>query len=78
MYPGEWDRMNVRALVGKTWLCAVIRQIITILRPFKPKRAGRNGSKTKDAGVSTLKQVCSGRYSGTSKLSSRRFERAQD
>ena len=37
---------------------AVIRgctRIITVLRPVTPKRAGTNGSKINDAGVSTLK-----------------------
>ena len=39
-------------------------------------RAGVSGSKINDDGVSTFKQACSERYSGSLKLSSRRFEHA--
>ena len=52
--------------------------ILTVQRPVTPKRAGASGSKINDDGVSTFKRACSGRYSGSLKLSSRRFERAQN
>ena len=81
VYPGEKDRANTRlarALVGTTRISADIREILTVQRPVTPKRAGASGSKINDDGVSTLKQACSGRYSGSLKLSSRRFERAQN
>ena len=44
-------------------------RIITVLRPVTPKRMGTNGSKINDAGVLTLKEACSRRYSGTLKRS---------
>ena len=64
--------------MGTTRISADIREILTVQRPVTPKRAGASGSKIKDDGVSTLKQACSGRYSGSLKLSSRMFERAQN
>ena len=64
--------------MGTTRISADIREILTVQRPVTPKRAGASGSKINDDGVSTLKQACSGRYSGSLKLSSRRFERAQN
>ncbi len=54
-----------------------IREILIVQCPVTPKRAGASGSKFDD-GVSTLKQACSGRYSGLLKLSSRRFVRAHN
>jgi hypothetical protein len=79
--PGEKDRANprlARALVGTTRISTDIREILTVQRLVTPKRAGASGSKINNGGVSTLKQACSGRYSGSLKLSSRRFERAQN
>ena len=81
VYPGEKDRANTRlarALVGTTRISAEIRKILTVQHPVTPKRAGASGSKIKDDGVSTFKQACSGRYSGSLKLRSRRFERTQN
>ena len=48
--------------------------------PSRPpyKCAGASGSKINNDGGSTFKQACSGRYSGSLKLSSRRFERTQN
>ena len=80
-YPGEKDRVNTwlaRALVGTTRISAEIREILTVQRPVTPKRAGASGSKINDDSVSTFKQAYSGRYSGSLKLSSRRFERAHN
>ena len=57
-------------------ISAEIREILTVQRPVTPQRAGASGSKINDDSVSTFKQACSGRYSGSLKLSSRRFERA--
>ena len=40
------DRVNawlVRALVGTTWLCVVVSEIITILCPIMLNCAGTNG-----------------------------------
>ena len=77
--PGEKDHANmrlVRALVGTTQISADICEILTVQRPVTPKRAGASGSRINDDGISTLKQACSRRYSGSLKLSSRRFERA--
>ena len=52
--------------MGTIWISADIREIlITVM----PKCAGTSGSKINNSGVSTLKQVCSGRYSGLLKLS---------
>ena len=51
---------------------------MTVQRPVTPQRAGASGSKINDDSVSTFKQACSGRYSGSLKLSSRRFERAHN
>ena len=79
--PGEKDRANTwlaRALVGTMRISAEIREILTVQRPVTPKRAGASGSKFNDDSVSTFKQACSGRYSGSLKLSSRRFERAHN
>ena len=79
--PGEKDCANTwlaRALVGTTRISAEIREILTVQRPVTPKRAGASGSKINDDGISTFKQACSGRYSGSLKLSSRRFERAHN
>ena len=79
--PGEKDRANTRlarALVGTMRISAEIRETSIVQRPVTPKRAGASGSKINDDGVSTFKQACSGRYSGSLKLSSRRFERAQN
>ena len=64
--------------MGTTRISADIREILTAQRPSMPKRAGSSGSRINDDGVSTLKQACSRRYSGSLKLSSRRFERAQN
>ena len=55
-----------------------IREILTVQCPVTPKRVGPSSSKINDNGVSMLKQACSRRYSGSLKLSSRRFERAQN
>ena len=74
-YPGEKDRANTRlarALVGTRRVSAEIREILIVQRPVTPKRAGASGSKINDDGISTFKQACSGRYSGSLKLSSRR------
>ena len=79
--PGEKDHANtrlVRALVGTTQISADIREILTVQCPVTPKRTGASGSRMNDNGVSTLKQACSRRYSGLLKLTSRRFERAQN
>ena len=59
-------------------ISAEIREILTVQRPVTPQRAGASGSKINDDSVSTFKQACSGRYSGSLKLSSRRFERAHN
>ena len=59
-------------------ISAEIREILTVQRPVTPKRAGASGSKINDNSVLTFKQACSGRYSGSLKLSSRRFERAHN
>ena len=79
--PGEKDRVNTqlaRALVGTTRISAEIREILIVQCPVTPKRAGASGSKINDDGVSTFKQACSERNSGSLKLSSRRFERTQN
>ena len=55
-----------------------IRKRLTVQRPITPKRAGTSGSKINDDSVLTFKQACSGQYSGSLKLSSRRFERAHN
>ena len=71
--PGEKDHAKtrlVRALVGTKRIFADIREILTVQRPVTPKRAGASGSRINDDGVSTLKQACSRRYSGSLKLSS--------
>ena len=52
--------------------------LLTIQHPVTPKREGASGSKINDNSVSMFKQACSGRYSGSLKLSSRRFERAHN
>ena len=81
MYPGEKDRANTRlarALVGITRISAEIREILIVQRLVTPKRAGASGSKINNDSVSTFKQACSRRYSGSLKLSSRRFECAQN
>jgi hypothetical protein len=65
-------------LVSTMRISADTREILTVQHPVTPKRTGASDSKIKDDGVSTLKQACSGRYSGSLKLSSRRFERAQN
>jgi hypothetical protein len=81
-YPGEKDRANtrlVRGLAGTMRISAVIREILTVQRPVMPKHVGTSSSKINDDGVQrTLKQACSGRYSGTLKLSSQRFQRIHD
>ena len=64
--------------MGTTRISAEIREILTVQRPVTPKRAGASGSKINDDSVSTLNQAYSGRYSGSLKLSSRRFERAHN
>ena len=64
--------------MGTTRISAEIREMLTVQRPVTPKRAGASGSKINDDSVSTFKQACSGRYSGSLKLSSRRFERAHN
>ena len=64
--------------MGTTRISADIREILTVQRPVTPKRAGASGSRINNDGVSTLKQACSRRYSGSLKLSSRRFEHAQN
>ena len=72
-YPGEKDRANTRlarALVGTTRISAEIRETLIVQRPVTPKRTDASGSKINDDGVSTFKQACSGRYSGSLKLSS--------
>ena len=56
----------------------VIREILTVLHPVTPKHAGASGSTINNDGVLTLKQTCHRRYSGALKLSSRRFECAQN
>ena len=71
--PGEKDHANtwlVQALVGTTRISADIREILIVQRPITPKRAGASGSRINDDGVSTSKQACSRRYSGSLKLSS--------
>ena len=64
--------------MGITRISAEIREILIIQRPVTPERAGASGSKINDDGISTFKQACSGRYSGSLRLSSRRFECAQN
>ena len=64
--------------MGRTCISAEMREILTVQRPVTPKCAGASGSKINDDGVSTFKQACSRRYSGSLKLSSRRFECAQN
>ena len=59
-------------------ISAEIREILTVQRPVTLKRAGASSSKINDDGVSMFKPACRGRYSGLLKLSSRRFERAQN
>ncbi len=59
-------------------ISADIHEILIVQRPVAPKCTGASGSKINDDGVSTLKQACSGRYSGSLKLSSRRCECAQN
>ena len=54
-------------------MCGCMR-VVTVLRPVMPKCAGTNGSKTNEDDVSMLKLACSGRYSESLKLSSRRLE----
>ena len=79
--PGEKDHANtrlVRALVGTTRISANIREILTVQRWVTPKRAGASGSRINNDGVSILKQAYSRRYSGSLKLSSRRFKRTQN
>ena len=79
--PGEKDHANtllVRALVGTTRISADIHEILTVLHPVTPKCVGASGSRNNDDGVSMLKQACSRWYSGSLKLSSRSFERAQN
>ena len=81
VYPDEKDHANTRlarALVSTTRISAEIREILTAQRPVTPKRAGASGSKINDDGISTFKKACSRRYSGSLKLSSRRFEHAQN
>ena len=58
------------------WISTDIREILTVQCLVTPKCAGASGSKINDDGVSMLKQACSRRYSGTLKLSSRRFKHA--
>ena len=60
------------------WISADIRDTPTIQRPAMPKCVDVSGSIINDDGISTLKQACSGRYSGSLKLSSRSFECAQN
>ena len=64
--------------MGTTRISAEIREILTVQRRVTPKRAGASGSKINDDSISMFKQACSGRYSGSLKLSSRRFERAHN
>ena len=64
--------------MGTIRISADIREILTVQCLVTPKRAGASGSRINDDGVSTFKQACSRRYSGSLKLSSRRFERAQN
>ena len=61
-----------------TRISADIREILILQRPVTPKRAGASSSRINDDGVLTLKQACNKRYSGSLKLSSRRFEHAQN
>jgi hypothetical protein len=77
-YLGEKDRTNMwlaRALVGTTQIST---EILTVQCPVTPKCAGASRLKINDDDVSMLKQACSGRYSGSLKLSSWKFERAQN
>ena len=67
-----------RALVGTTRIFAEIHEILTVQRPVTPKRTGASSSTSNDDNISTFKQACSGRYSGSLKLSSRRFECAHN
>ena len=58
MYPGEKDRANMwfaRLLEGTTWISVIIHEILTILRPVMPKRAGTSGLKINKDDISTLK-----------------------
>ena len=64
--------------MGTTRISAEIREILIVQSPVTPKRADASGSKISDDVVSTFEQACSGRYSGSLKLSSRRFERAKN
>ena len=66
-----------QALVGTARMSMEIREILIVQRLVTPKRADANGSKIDDS-VSMIKQACSGQYSGSVKLSSRRFERAHN
>ncbi|MCG8625096.1 MAG: hypothetical protein MJE68_24250, partial [Proteobacteria bacterium] len=65
-------------MVGTTQISMEIREILTVQCPVTPQHAGASGSKINDDGISTFKQACSGRYSGSLKLSSRRFKHAQN
>ena len=64
--------------MGTTRISAEMHEILIVQCPVTPKRAGASGSKINNDGVSTFKQACGERYSGSLKLSSRRFERAQN
>ena len=80
-HPGEKDRGNrwlAQALVGTTRISVEICEILTVQRPVTPKRTGASSSKLNDNSISTFKQACSGRYSGSLKLSSRRFKCAHN
>ena len=59
-------------------ISAEIREILTVQRPVTSKCVGASGSKINNDSISTFKQACSGRYSGSLKLCSRRFERAHN
>ena len=67
--------MRARYIVENT---RFLRQISRVLPHGTAKRAGASGSKINDDGISTFKPACSRRYSGSLKLSSRRFKRAQN
>ena len=67
-----------QVLVGTTRISTDTCEISTVQHPVTPKCAGASGSKINNDGISTLKQACSGRYSGSLKLSSRRFEHTQN
>ena len=46
-----------RALVGTTWLCTAVHEIITVQHPVMPELVGTNDSCINNVGISMLKLV---------------------